>query len=569
MLKSFWEMLKASFRGLRVHEEARLLVGQSILIGVIVWMAIFALKEIVHAVFHQVVHWIEHAPTLFVLFIPLVIGGLIVAFLGQYKAHVITYIDSEGEEEPLNAVEGDGVERTIALYYSSDPSVTQGMKTEASGIEARWQVPTFALGFRKFLATVATLGSGGSGGLEGSSVLIGETLAAGVYKFRNRIDPSERKEGGGTWFIPNSDHLQIAQISGVAAAVGVLLGTPLAAAFFATEVMYRNKPLLEKLFYALISALVARAISTYVKGYRPFLFKIDDPALPEVTLRYLLFLILMAIAIAFVGQVYRALSVEINTWFSQIVTNSYARLTIGALITGAIALAFTFYTREAGLTDRGLEYILGSGEPAIKFALNGEITMWLAFLALTAKMFATLATIGSGGSAGMLIPAMYFGTMVAAFFASFANMEAVTLVGPALAASLIALVNTPLAAILLAVELLGVDYMVPVLIAIITTSLFSNPKTLYRTQQDEPEEEEVVIEEITIPTAWQGQRLGDLKLAETYQIKVAGLLQTSSDGRAAVQVERIEDEILSANTVLVISAEAEVMERFLIKYREL
>jgi H+/Cl- antiporter ClcA len=41
-------------------------------------------------------------------------------------------------------------------------------------------MPTFSLAVRKFLATWATLGSGGSGGLEASVALIGESLAAGV-----------------------------------------------------------------------------------------------------------------------------------------------------------------------------------------------------------------------------------------------------------------------------------------------------------------------------------------------------------------------------------------------------
>jgi hypothetical protein len=50
------------------------------------------------------------------------------------------------------------------------------------------------------------------------------------------------------WEAPNPAYLQTAQLGGVAAAATVLLGTPLAAAFFASEVMYRNRPVLEKLF---------------------------------------------------------------------------------------------------------------------------------------------------------------------------------------------------------------------------------------------------------------------------------------------------------------------------------
>ena len=80
--------------------------------------------------------------------------------IAHFRSNVINYRDEEGEILSLNDVEGDGIERTIALYYSSDVSVEYGMVTEEQGLESRWQEPTFALSIRKFLATLATLGSG-------------------------------------------------------------------------------------------------------------------------------------------------------------------------------------------------------------------------------------------------------------------------------------------------------------------------------------------------------------------------------------------------------------------------
>ena len=76
--------LSQALRGLRIGKEQRLLVGQAVVIGVVVWIAIFALKESVHWLFHEVLHWIEHAPTPLVLFVPLLIGALIVGAIAQY-----------------------------------------------------------------------------------------------------------------------------------------------------------------------------------------------------------------------------------------------------------------------------------------------------------------------------------------------------------------------------------------------------------------------------------------------------------------------------------------------------
>ena len=60
-------------------------------------------------------------------------------------------------------------------------------------MDVRWQLPTFSLATRKFLATLITLGSGGSGGLEGSVTLIGESVAAGLLGRDTKLDEFETK----------------------------------------------------------------------------------------------------------------------------------------------------------------------------------------------------------------------------------------------------------------------------------------------------------------------------------------------------------------------------------------
>lgn len=179
------------------------------------------------------------------------------------------------------------------------------------------------------------------------------------------------------------------------------------------------------------------------------------------------------------------LNIKINGWFQKI-SNTYTRIILGAALTGLIAI-LTFYTgRQFFSTERGLELVLGSGEPIIQLALVNQLTLGLALIGLLAKMTASLMTIGSGGSAGLLVPALFFGTMVAASFGDVFSLDTITLLPAAMTASLIAMVNTPLAAILYAVEIFGAKYMVPILMALVITWLLSNPKTIYRTQEIAP-----------------------------------------------------------------------------------
>ncbi len=553
--------LSQALRGLRIGKEQRVLTVQAIIIGAVVWAAVFALKELVHWLFHEVLHWIEHAPTPLVLFIPLLIGALIVGAIAQFRASVIIYRDDEGEVEPLNAIEGDGLERTIALYYSADPFVKKGLATDQTGLEARWQMPTFAMAARKFVASLATLGSGGSGGLEASSALIGENLAAWYYKLHTNI--SRHKLGdvpasmSRYWEAPNPAFLQTAQLGGVAAAVTVLLGAPLAAAFFASEVMYRNRPLLEKLFYSLIAALTARFLSSLVVGGRPMMFEVEEFVFPTFRdLRYGFALVLMAIVIAFVGQVYRLSSMNSNAWFQKI-DNRFVRMLVGFGITGLVALIVYYLTHSLGITEHGLELVLGPGESMVNMAFAGQVTLSMALIGLVAKMIATLATISSGGSAGLLVPSLFFGTMVAAAFAQWFDYEPMLFIVPALAGSLIAIVNTPLTAILFAVEAFGAIYMIPVLLILIVTGLLSNPKTIYRTQQVALDSMELLpgydTRHIYLPEAWAGQTLNSLNLDERFDVNVIGLLDRSEgDEEPEVLFSSMLARTLEENDVLVI-----------------
>jgi CIC family chloride channel protein len=247
-------------------------------------------------------------------------------------------------------------------------------------------------------------------------------------------------------------------------------------------------------------------------------------------MRYGFALVLMAIVIAFVGQVYRISSVKSNAWFQNI-NNRFARLLVGFGITGFVALIVYYLTDTLELTDHGLELVLGSGESMVNMAFAGQVTIGIALIGLVAKMVATLATISSGGSAGLLVPALFFGTMIATAFAQFFEYEPMLFIVPAFSGSLIAIVNTPLTAILFAVEAFGASYMIPVLVILIVTGLLSNPKTIYRTQQIALDSMEVLpgydTRHLNLPKAWVGQTLNNLNLNEQFEVNVIGLLDRS------------------------------------------
>ena len=152
----------------------------------------------------------------------------------------------------------------------------------------------------------------------------------------------------------------------------------------------------------------------------------------------------------------------------------------------------------------------GSGESMVIAAFAGQPTLSVALIGLVAKMLATLSTINSGGSAGLLVPSLFFGTMVAAAFAQVFRTEPIFFIVPALAGSLIAIVNVPFAAILFVVEEFGAGYLAPALGVLIITGLLSNPKTIYRAQQVALDSIEILpgydIQLLPVPATWAGKR---------------------------------------------------------------
>ncbi len=542
-------------------QEERRLVVRAIVVGAVVWAMVYALKFVVHEVAEFVLTWVEAGPSPVLLFIPLIVGALIVAAFSLYRASHVYYRDNSDHVHELVDVEGDGLERTIALYYTSEPSFEQALQGQ-EGVEVRWELPTWSLALRKFAATVATIGSGGSGGLEASVTLIGESLAAGLFKPRPWIHSAETRVGfirrlTHWWQANTTDDLQTAQLCGIAAAIATLLGVPFAAAFFASEVMYRHRPLIEKLIYALISALVAYFLSSVAARGHTAMFEVELLYVPPSTLRYYGVLLFMSILIALMSIYFTRIRVQVEEGLHRNVPNVWQRHLLGALLTGTVALATLLIGERLGMEEHGLELVLGTGEAVIDMALAGELTATVALVALVAKMAATLMTIGTGGSAGFLVPSLFFGAMIAAAFANWFGYEPMTLIIPAMVASLISMVNVPLTAILLAVELFGAHYMLPALLALVVCSLIALNNTIYRTQRERFEKRQILpgvsVRRVPIPKQWADRTLIELDFRRKFDLNVIGLVEMSGpDGLPHTRLGTASQTVLEADDILVV-----------------
>lgn len=356
--------------------------------------------------------------------------------------------------------EGDGMARSLEFYHDTYDS-------EEGPEQPRYKQPTFIQAIRRVILTSLTVGCGGSGGIEAPVVPVGECIGAGWSKF---------------FKIPKPDDLRIYQMAGISAAVATLLDAPLTSALFAAEIVYNARILYRPLMYSLIGAIVAFSLNSNFELFEP-LFKpqpLRDPyslmAYFEVSIVALICSAPASIGLTFL---FKRLQKLIKPF------PSLLRPIIGAIGTGAIGLGIWY-----GL---GLEpqHVLGVSEDTIIQVINGEgnpmlKVWWVLILLVIAKAFATGFTLMAGGSAGSLVPAMFLGGISgAAIYQGMgaigyhSSADAAVFVVAGLASALVAVVQVPLAAITLVMEVFGTAYGPPAIVACVLTYQFARKWRLY------------------------------------------------------------------------------------------
>lgn len=514
---------------------------QALVVGAVVWAVVSVLKVAAHVGFHGLTAAMDRAPSIVLVLVPLLLGAVIVATIARRFGTNVYYRDDAGTIHELNAIEGDGLERAIALYFTSEPSAETAL-VGVEGVGARWQFPTLRLALQKMLATVVTLSTGGSGGLEASVTLIGESTASSVFKpraFIQRWLPRHNVLGrlARWWHSASTEDLQVAQLCGIAAAVATLLGTPFFAAFFAIEVMYRRRPIIDKLIYALISALVAFFLAHMAGSTSPF----SAPPIAFDLLydpMYYVALLALAVSISVIGLLFSKLRAVLDHKFHHM-ENMLSRHVLGALATGVIAILAAAFLHVMEWEVPGgdgpgavVALVLGSGESVISYALVGELTFQIALVALVAKLLATLTTITSGGSAGLLFPTMFFGTTTAVAWAHlFGYDNPLVLIAPALTASLVSIANVPLAAIFVVVELFGATWIVPALVMVVVVSILRQEGSIYRTQHETFDRHEILpgiaIHHLDIPDEFIGRSIMEIDVRRNFGLTVIAVLEAS------------------------------------------
>lgn len=339
----------------------------------------------------------------------------------------------------------------------------------------------------KAIVSVFTLGTGGSGGREGPTMMIGGAIGSIVGRYL-KVTERERR---------------ILLVAGTAAGMAAVFRTPLGAALLAVEVLHRDDFESDALVPAVLSSVVAYSVFISFFGeYTLFAHASRYPFDPRhLPLYAIMALVISVVAAGFAGTLHgmqhKIRDLKVPAW---------CKPAIGGLGLGLFATPLLIVIGpHVGPAGQGLG-VLGGGYGAAQVAITGASWFpegWrgvelLVLLGVT-KIIATSLTVGSGGSAGDFGPSLVIGGIFGGAFGRFAKLVlANTYVGTELHAAgidpgafaLVAmgtfyggLAHVPIASLVMTCELAGsYDLLVPLMFAEGIAFVALRKTTLYHSQ---------------------------------------------------------------------------------------
>lgn len=276
----------------------------------------------------------------------------------------------------------------------------------------------------KPVAAIITLAGGGSAGKEGPCSHLGASLAAAIGEVL-RLNTEMR--------------LRIVAC-GVSAGFASVFGTPIAGAIYGVEVLAIGRIRHDFLFPGIIASIVSFETSKFWQvPYEYYHF----PPLPDFVWPLFFKTIALGViaglaALLFVELVHRTadLFLRLRTWAGA--WPPLMPLLGGCLLAILILLIPTDY--------------LGLSLPLMDRALAGEPMPWLGFLW---KILLVAITLGSGFYGGIVTPQFVIGAVIGNAFAVPLGVDPMLGAAVGLVAVVAAASNTPVAAILMGVELFG------------------------------------------------------------------------------------------------------------------
>lgn len=366
----------------------------------------------------------------------------------------------------------------VLVHLIASDAKGHGVPQVMESLIKRGGVMKLRTGIVKALASILTVGSGGSGGTEGPIVQIGAVAGSFVGQ-KMRVD---------------RQLLMTLVGCGSAAGISSIFNAPIAGVFFVLEILLRDFSI--KTFAPIVVSSVFSAVTTQaLLGKNLAIFTVDE-ALHDAQ-----FTLIELPSFLLLGAVSGLVAVGFNKFlhlmedvFDRLRLHTVFKPVIGALVLGGLGIATVYLARACGAAGDATHVpaVYGNGYSVIRTLLEPStyavgsgglpiITLFLLAL-LGLKVLATSFTLASGGSGGVFAPSLMLGAVSGAIVGHVLEVLNLTpggstpatyaLVG--MAAVLAGSMHAPLTAMLLLFELTRNFYVIlPIMLAAILATAVS------------------------------------------------------------------------------------------------
>lgn len=288
---------------------------------------------------------------------------------------------------------------------------------------------------------------GGSAGREGVAVQLGATVSHWVGKIVKGVDASQ--------FI----------VIGMAAGFAGLFQTPVAASFFAMEVLVIGKLRYDALLPTLIAAFVASNTSASL-GLEKFSVALDIPVTFDVW--FVLKLVVLGMAFGLAGWAFSGSLKWAKNALATYIPNAVRRIGIVGVALSILLMLF-FQGRYSGL-----------GTNLISFSFNGgtiEMYDW------ALKLLFTVITVSAGFQGGEVTPLFAIGASLGVILAPVLGIPVVLAAALGYASVFGSATNTLLAPMLIGGEVFGFNYLPYFLIVCGIAFICNGNRSIYGNQK--------------------------------------------------------------------------------------
>lgn len=334
------------------------------------------------------------------------------------------------------------------LYHYYGKSVEAGNNLLIDSIHHPAHNIPFRMAPFVYLGTMVTHLFGGSAGREGTAL----QMAGGL------MDPI------GRWLKLEDEDRRVLLIASVAAGFGAVFGTPLAGAVFSMEFFLTGKMRYNAIFPAFLAAIIANYVTVLWPAQHTHYSIAYVPAINALNLLYSL---LTGIVFGLCALLFSKSMHGLTAFFKSKISYPPLRPFVGGIIV-ALAVYALGTTKYIGL---GIPTIVDSFINAQPFYVFGL------------KIALTVLTLSAGFKGGEVTPLFFIGATLGSALSCCIPLPTALLAGMGFVAVFAGATNTPLACMLMGMELFGVESGVYIAIACVVAYLVSGHNSIYGEQR--------------------------------------------------------------------------------------